>query len=202
MQSQAFKVSAGPAFDLTRSQIPSLAAQHEAVEPIYDVAVEPIELARRIPGAEVVSPAAQDRVEIADQDPHILHSVPVASGSLLHALLHTLHAALRRPALEEVHASVFLLPDDPTHPLVQVAAEEVEPLPSPTQIDSPRLLRVQLQSQPREDRSYALFRLDAGRLRVAHDHEVVRVAHQQPEMGVPAFPRRIESVEVDVRQQR
>src|SRR5436190_21671660 len=152
MQSEGFEVVAGPAVDLARPQVPTLALHHEAAKSVHDVAIQPVELACGIPGAEVVTPAAQDRVQLADQDPRVLHPVPVASSALLHALLHALHAALRRPPLEEVDATALPLPDEPAHALVQVAAEKVEALPSTAQVDLPRLVRVQLQSQPCEDR--------------------------------------------------
>src|SRR2546425_1097873 len=133
MQPEGFEVLACPTFDLARSQVPPLACPHEAAEPVHDVAIHPVELACGIAGAEVVAPAAQDRVQVTDDYSHVLHAIPVASSALLHALLHTLHAALRRPALEEVDATALLLPDEPAHAFVQMAAEEVEALPSAAQ---------------------------------------------------------------------
>src|SRR5438093_2708478 len=142
MEYEVVEQRARPAFGFARAEMPPLALHHEAVEPLPHVRVHPVELARSIPRAEVVAPAAQDRVQFADQDPHILYAVPIASGAFLHTLPHSLHAALSGPALEEVDAMALLLPDHPTHPLVQVAAEEVEPLSSTAQVDPPRLLRV------------------------------------------------------------
>src|SRR5436309_7060892 len=100
-----------PSDRFTRTKVAPLAFYHEAKEASPHVLVHPVELSCGIPGAEVVAPAAEDRVQFADQDPHILHPVPVASGSFLHALPHPLHAALRRPALEEVDTLVLPLPD-------------------------------------------------------------------------------------------
>src|SRR2546427_1363814 len=181
-----------PSDRFTRTKVAPLAFYHEAKEASPHVLVHPVELLCGIPGAEVVAPPAQDRVQVADQHPHILHSVPVSSGELLHALPSPLHASRRGPPLEEVDAMALLLPDRSAHALVQVATEKVEPLPSPAQVDLPRFLRVQLQSQPCKGCPHALLGLVTGRLRVAHHHEVVRVAHQCSQMGVPALPRRVE----------
>ena len=153
-----------------------------------------------VPGAEVVAPAAQHGVQVADQHPHVLHPVPVAAGQLLHALPHPLHAALRRPALEEVDALARPLPDRSAHALAQVAAEEVEALLAPGEIHPPRLVRVQLQTEPREHFAHALLGLLARRRRAAHHDEVVRVAHQRAQMGTVALPHGVEHVQVDVRQ--
>src|SRR5262245_53760355 len=82
---------------------PPAALHEEAVEAVFDVAVESVESLGGVAGAEVVRPAAQDRVEVTDEHAHILDPVPVATGQLLHALPDPLHAALRRPSLEEVN---------------------------------------------------------------------------------------------------
>ena len=95
-----------------------------------------------------------------------------------------------------------LLPDGTAHALAQVTAEKVEALAAAREVDVSRFLRMQLQTETRENRSYALLGLLARRLRVAHDHEVVRVAHQHAQMRVPARPHGVEHVQVDVRQQR
>src|SRR6266508_3476781 len=124
-----------PPSGFARAELPPLALHHEAVEPLPHVRVQSVELVRGVPGAEVVAPAAQDRVQVADQHPHILHPVAITSGHLLHALPCPLHAARRGPALEEVDAMALPLPDRSAHALVQVAAEEVEALPSPAQVD-------------------------------------------------------------------
>jgi len=58
-----------------------------------------------------------------------------------------------RPTLEEVDTLAVLLPDRTARPLPQVAAEEVESLFAPREIDPPRLSRVQFQAQPIQDLS-------------------------------------------------
>ena len=120
---------------------------------------------------------------------------------LLHALPHPLHAALRRPSLEEVHPAAFPLPDPTAHALAQMAAEEVEALLAPGQLHPPRLVRMQLRPSRAEDQTPPLGLL-ARPSRAAHHHEVVRVAHQHAQLRAPPLPRRVEHVQVDVGQQR
>src|SRR5262249_12169901 len=120
-----------PSSSLARALVATLPLHEEALEPPSHVAVDLLELVRRVAGAEVVAPAAQHRVQAADQHPHVLHPVPAPSGQLLHALPHPLHAAQRGPSLEEVHALPRPHPDRPAHALAEVAAEEVEALPTP-----------------------------------------------------------------------
>ena len=83
-----------------------------------------------------------------------------------------------------------------------MTAEEVKPLASPREVDLPRFVGMQLQPESREGVAHPLLGLLARHFRVAHDHEVVRVAHQHAQMRVPARPHRVEHVQVDVRQQR
>ncbi len=61
---------------------------------------------------------------------------------------------------------------------------------------------MKLQAEPSEGLSHTLLGLLARRLRVAHDHKVVRVPHQHAQMGILARPHGVEHVQEDVRQQR
>src|SRR3970282_70999 len=56
----------------TAEPLPPL-LHHETAQPVAKVAVELVELPGRIPGAEVVGPSLQHRVQVADDHPHILH---------------------------------------------------------------------------------------------------------------------------------
>src|SRR5438045_1825607 len=109
MESERFEGLSFPATHLPRPQVPPLALAHQVSEPPDDVPIDRRELRGRIPGPEVVAPAAQQRVELRDR----LAQVPVTRrpwGQLLHALPHPLHALRRWPALEEVDALALLLP--------------------------------------------------------------------------------------------
>src|SRR5262249_10357524 len=148
-----------PSLDFTRAKVPTLALHEEVGEPTLHVVVDLVELLRGVAGAEVVAPASQDRVQLADQHPHILDPVPAPPGLLLHALPPPIHAALGGPALEKVQALALLPPDRPAHTLAGVAAEEVEPPLAPGEIDPPRLVRMHLQPEPREHLAHALLGL-------------------------------------------
>src|SRR3989304_888714 len=128
MQPMAPEEVAVPVRRLACTQVATLALLHEAHEPAPHVRVELVELLRGVPGAEVVAPAAQHQVQVGDDDSHVLHSVSVATGHLLHARAHPLHVACRRTTLEEEDPTTFPLPDRPRHALAQVAPEKVEAL--------------------------------------------------------------------------
>src|SRR5215470_7517972 len=121
-------------------------------------------------------------------------------SQFLHALPYPLHAARRGPPLEEVDALALLHPDRPRHALPQVAAEEVESLLAPAQIDPPRLLGMQLQLQTREDDPHASFGFLAVVRGSTHNRKVVRVADQRAEIRTPLLPHVVEEAQVDVRE--
>src|SRR6185312_1273660 len=112
---------------------------YEGTQPHPDVAVELIESRRCIAGREVVSPAADHRIDLRDRLAQIAVTRPTW-GQLLHALLHSLHARRRRPALEEINALAFILPDLARHAFVQVTAEKVEALLAIGQLELSRLV--------------------------------------------------------------
>src|SRR5437867_11122773 len=105
------------------------------MEPPPHVGIDLVELRCRVSSAEVLTPSAQNRVQVPDDHPDVLHPHPFGAGQAPHFLSYPLHAACRWPALEEVDAFALLLPDRPRHPLPQVTAEEVEALLTPAQLD-------------------------------------------------------------------
>src|SRR5689334_17285867 len=130
-----------PASDHPGTKIAAMAPYEEDAQALRHVVVQLEELPGRIPGAEVVAPAAQHRVKTADQHPHVLHAVAMATGQFLHALAHPLHAAPRGPTLE-VEAADAALQEPPRDALVHVTAEKVEALAALGEVHAPRLLRV------------------------------------------------------------
>src|SRR5712691_3316514 len=195
------KVVASPLLGLTRSKLTTLALDAQSMQPLPDVRVNVDELIRRISGAEIVAPSAQHRVDISDDFADVIMT-PCSWSQLLHALSYSLHAALRRPSLEVVHALALLLPDPAAQPLSQVTAEEVEPLLAPREIDSPRFVRVEFELKPFEDDLHPSFSFLALLRRATHHHEVVRVAHQHAQMRTLPPPDAVEIVQIDVRQKR
>src|SRR6266496_3569190 len=178
MQPEGLEEIASPLLGVTRAEVATLTLHHEAMESPPRIGVDLYEFLGRVPGAEIVAPAAEHGVEIGEDDPHVLYPGPVPSGQLLHALSDPLHAAMGRPALEEVDTLALLLPDRTAHPLPQVTAEEVESLLAPREVDPPRLVRVQLQTEPVQDLPDPGLGLLARLRRAAQHDEIVRIAHQ------------------------
>src|SRR5436190_1981795 len=125
MEPEGFEVLARPANHLSRLEVATFAFDQETAQTIDHVRVEVVELLVGVPGAEVLAPTPDDRIEIGDH----LADVRVASpprGLLPHALPNALHRALRRPAMKEVELLLLSFPYPSAHSLVQMAAEEVE----------------------------------------------------------------------------
>src|SRR3990172_12816376 len=99
---------------------------HETAQPVGEVTVELVELPGRIPGAEVVGPSLQHRVQVADDHPHILHPMPSPVRQLSNPRPHPLHAPHRRPPLEVVAANALSFQQQPRQALPQVTAEELK----------------------------------------------------------------------------
>jgi len=159
-----------PAVGLTRAELTAVTLDKQAHESPGHVVIDVPKLDDSIPGAKVRAPAAEHRGQLREG----LAQVPMTHGAgreRLHALLYPVHGALRRPSLQVVHPSVYLLPQRPAHARAQVTAEKVEPLATMREVDLSRFLRVQLQPEPREHCSHVLLGLLARGLRVAHDHE-------------------------------
>src|SRR5579863_890360 len=119
-------------------------------------------------------------------------------SQLSHSLSYPRHGALTRPAVQEVEALAFLLPQLTAHTLVQVTAEKVKALLAIVELDSSRLIRVQLKTQTLQDDPDTLFGLLTALLSAAHHHEVIAVAHQCSQWGTVARPQCVEHVQVDV----
>src|ERR1022692_4256340 len=56
----------GPRLGLSGSQVPAPLLDHQSAEPEHHVLVGLAELDGGVPGAEVVAPAAQDRIQVRD----------------------------------------------------------------------------------------------------------------------------------------
>src|SRR5690349_5838976 len=94
VQAEVLEVLARPGVDLLRAKVPALPLYAEGSKPSHDVAVDLDEVLRGVPGAEVATPSAQQRVEIGDD----VAKVRVASrprGELFHALPNALQRAPR-----------------------------------------------------------------------------------------------------------
>src|SRR5579859_5885777 len=175
-----------------------MAPDKKASKPPPYVRVELIELARGVTGAEVVSPAAQDRIQVRDQHPDILYSIAVRPGQFLHPLVYPLHASSRRPPLQVV-ATHAALQQPSRDSGMEVATKEVEAFPALSEVYDSRLLRVQLQSQFVEDFPHQF----QGRLGLlpasAQDHTIVGVPHQPSVASLR--PGLVQDVQIDVGEQ-
>src|SRR5487761_655325 len=99
-----------PGVGLPGVQVPAPFLDHEAAEPVHDVVVGLAELDGSVPGAEVVPPAAQDRVQVRD---HLADVLPraVSAGAVPDLLPEPLHSPLGRPPVQVVAPDAPLLPD-------------------------------------------------------------------------------------------
>src|SRR5487761_435432 len=92
----------GPLVRLPGSQVPAAFLDQQAFEPPRGVPVDLTELDGGVPGAEVVTPAAQQRVQVRDHLADILHPDAVTAGAVPDLLPDALHRPLRRPAVQVV----------------------------------------------------------------------------------------------------
>ena len=201
VESQGFEEGTVPSGSTTGPKARPRPLDEQGVETIFDESIHLDKFHRGIARAKVLAPAAQHRIDIRNDATNI-RMAPRAGGQLAHTQAHPRHRARRRPALEIVDATTRPLPQWPTHALAQMAAEKVETLASTREIDRPRLLRMELEPEPREHEAHPTSRFLDVRFRVAHDHKIIRVADQCPEVSAPVFPHAIEDVQVDVREQR
>ena len=79
-----------------------------------------------------------------------------------------------------------------------MAPEEVEALAPARKVDRPRLLRMQLEPEPREHEAHAPSRFLHLRFRVAEHHEIVGIADQCAHMRTSVFPYPVEDMQVDI----
>jgi len=83
---------------------------------------------------------------------------------------------------------------------MKMAAEEVQPLPALPEIDHLRLIRVQLQSQRREDLADRVQGRPGLRRAAAQHHAIIGVPHQLPQPAPGELG--VQDVQIDVGQQR
>ena len=126
VQAQIPKPLPRPGLGAARSQVTPVALHQEAVKALVYVLVELVELPRGVPGAEVLSPAAQYGVQVADDDPDVLHPVAAPIREVVDLRPHSLHALRRGPPLQIVPTVAGLLQQAPRHAFVQVTAQKVE----------------------------------------------------------------------------
>src|SRR5579859_6708222 len=119
----------GPRTGLPGVQVPTPFPDHQGAEPPHDVAVSLDELHGGVPGAEVVPPAAQQRVQIRDHLADVRpHAIPTGTGTDF--LPEPLHRPLRGPAVQVVADDPLLLPQASRHAGTEMASEEVQPFPA------------------------------------------------------------------------
>src|SRR6185437_15554128 len=93
----------------------------EPEQPRHNITVNLTELLGGVAGAEVVSPTAQDWVEILDH-PLDAGSCPVDTGAVPNFLPKPLHRPLRRPPVQVVADPPLLLPQPPRHARSEVTS--------------------------------------------------------------------------------
>ena len=171
---------------------------HQAVEPPLDVPVDLDELDGGVPGTKVVAPTAQDRIDRGDHVANV-HPSAASASQRFDPRSDAIHRPLRRPALEVVATNAAF--QQPTrYTGVEMAAEEIEPLPAFTEVNQSRLLRVQLQPQPGQHLAGESLGFPGLGFAAASHDEVVRIAD---ECAVrPVNERLIQRVQIDVREQR
>jgi hypothetical protein len=139
-----------PTLHLARSKVTPLTRAAQAEQPPPDVQINRVETPRGIPGTKVSPPTTQHRTQVTNHAPDVLMA-PTPRGQLPNALPDPLHRTPRRPPIQEVHAPTTTLPNPTRHALPQMTTKEIETLPTIEEVDHPRLLRVQLQTQARHD---------------------------------------------------
>src|SRR5258708_8545839 len=167
VQAQPVQPLLRPLLSLSRAQVPAAFLDQKTLQPPRDVPVGLTELDGSVPGAEVVAPAAQHRVQLPDHTPDISHSCAVAAGAGADLLPEPLHRPGRGPAVQVVADNPLLLPQLPRHPGAEMAAEEVQALPASPEVHHLRLIRVQPQPQPGEDLPHPVQRRPGLPLRAA-----------------------------------
>jgi hypothetical protein len=151
LDTDAFEAPAGR---LTRMKLAAVALHEHALQAPVHIVIDLPKLVGGITGAKVRPPPAQHRIQLRDG----VAQVPMTRGAgceRLHTLSNPLHRPPRRPSLEVVHPLVSALPDGSAHALAQVTAERIESRRPSREVDASRLLRVELQTQPREHLAYA-----------------------------------------------
>src|SRR4051812_5525192 len=169
VQAPLVEPALSPLVGLSGMQVAAPLLHKQAPQPAHHIAVDLTELRGGVPGAEVVSPTAQDRVQVLDQ-PFDWNACTVATGAVPDFPTKPLHRPLRGPPVQVVAHDAFLFPQPTRHAGMEVTSKKVETLPAFPKINDPRLIRMQLQPQP----GHNLPGLLQGHLRAgkcpAHDH--------------------------------
>src|ERR1700752_1193584 len=103
---------------------PAALLDHQALQAPFDVPVDLPELDGGVPGAEVVPPAAQQRVQVRDHLADV-RSDAVAAGAGVYFLPEPLHRPLRGPAVQVIADDPLLLPQASRHAGAEMTSEEV-----------------------------------------------------------------------------
>src|SRR5208283_1567939 len=119
-----------PRLSLSAPEVTAPLFDHQAAEPEYYVVVGLAEFIGGVPGAEVVAPAAQQRIQVRDHLTDVLHSDAVAAGAVPDLGPEPFHRLLRGPAVQVVAHDPLLFPQPPRHAGVKMAAEKVQALPA------------------------------------------------------------------------
>src|ERR1700728_835646 len=189
-----------PLADLSGAQVPAAFLDQKTFQAPRDVPVDLAELGGGVPGAEVVAPAAQQRVDIRDHFADVFHPHAVAAGSGPDLVPEPLHRLLRGPAVQVVADDPLLLPQPPRHAGVKVTAEEIQTLPASCEVHNLRLIRVQLQPQRSQDLPDHFQGRPGLCLRAAQRHAIIGVAHQLTHATRGEL--RIQDVQANIGQQR
>src|SRR5260221_6623502 len=151
VQAQPVQPLLRPLVSLPGAQVPAAFLDQKTPQRPRDVPVGLTELDGSVAGAEVVSPAAQQRVQVREHVTDIPHSGAVAASAGTDLLPEPLHRPGRGPAVQVIADDPLLLPQLSRHAGVKMAAEEVQAPPASPEGNYLRLIRVQLQPQPGED---------------------------------------------------
>src|SRR5579884_42714 len=159
VESELRQAVPGPLLHVGRLRTLPAAPAQEPEETRPHERIDLNELGRCVAGPEVISPAAQDGVEILDDLSKIIHARPAPSiRDLANAAPDAIHAPHRGPP-EEVLLLPEVRPHDP-----QMAPEEVEPLLAESGFHDPTLLGMQRETQLLEDDPQPPHRLVSVRL--------------------------------------
>src|SRR3972149_6140454 len=135
-----------PLAHVKRSPAPATPTRQQTHQAPVHMAIDLLELQRRVACPKVVTPASQHGVEHPDHLPDVAHPRPAPTRRQLpDPSPKGLHRPGRRPA-EQIRLTLEVGAPDP-----QVAAQELETLLAQTQLHDARLVGVQPQPESTED---------------------------------------------------
>jgi len=92
-----------PCGGFARPEMSTFALNHESLQPPPDVRIHLIKLVRLIARAIVVTPSAQNRIQIPDKDSDVFHPIPSPISQLPNPAAHPLQRPRRRfPVQDEL----------------------------------------------------------------------------------------------------